>query len=593
MKLFKISFILIVLFTSVINAQTTIKVMQYNLLYYGKDVYDCTSQNNGMDHKNEQLQVILNYVQPDILCVNEMDASTSDVNYLMNNVLNINGESHWQHANVSGSYTINMIYYRSDKVSLVSQQYINGDPRQTDVYNLKSVEDNSIDLTLFVGHLKAGNTDPDGDDRAYSTQNVMNYINDHGAGNYLMMGDLNVYSSSEQCFQNLISPSNINYAFNDPVNRLGSWSSNYSFADVHTQATHTSGDCFVSGGMDDRFDFILISNDIKNGSNGISYIANSYETIGQDGNHYNDALTDGTNNSAPSEVITALYEMSDHLPVALELSFQTANAPVTIFNKTFEDQDLNSGGWHAYSVSDDERVWEIPSDLYGHNGTYMAKMTGWDYTNNVAINNEDWLISPSVDLNSTHDEVLTFWTAGKYNGPDLQALYSVDYSGFGDPNNATWMALSNYNLSTDYDYIWEESNNIDVSEIEGTNITFAFKYTSTSADGARTWQIDDILLEGLDGSSSVHEIYQSMQSWTAYPNPFSDKILLKNDANENLTLMSIVLVNMQGRVIYNETGKLIQKKNYEIDLTGINIPSGLYLIKISDGTNQKVIKIIK
>jgi len=72
--------------------------------------------------------------------------------------------------------------------------------------------------------------------------------------------------------------------------------------------------------MDDRFDFILQSEFIKNGTDHIHYINGSYQAIGNDGNHRNYAINYGTNNSAPSEIIDALYDMSDHLPVVMDLN---------------------------------------------------------------------------------------------------------------------------------------------------------------------------------------------------------------------------------------------------------------------------------
>jgi hypothetical protein len=104
------------------------------------------------------------------------------------------------------------------------------------------------------------------------------------------------------------------------VNKIGDWNSNYVYCDYHTQSTHsTSTGCFSTGGMDDRFDFILESEYIKNGTDHFQYFNGSYKPIGQDGNHLNKAINYGTNNSAPDSIIDALYNMSDHLPVVMNL----------------------------------------------------------------------------------------------------------------------------------------------------------------------------------------------------------------------------------------------------------------------------------
>ena len=78
--------------------------------------------------------------------------------------------------------------------------------------------------------------------------------------------------------------------------------------------------------MDDRFDFIFFNNDLLSGAKGLTYIANSYKAVGNDGNHYNKSINAApTNTAAPANVIDALYYMSDHLPIVLK-----ATIPVNV-----------------------------------------------------------------------------------------------------------------------------------------------------------------------------------------------------------------------------------------------------------------------
>ncbi|RLD51660.1 MAG: hypothetical protein DRJ05_18190, partial [Bacteroidetes bacterium] len=105
-----------------------------------------------------------------------------------------------------------------------------------------------------------------------------------------------------------------------PLDKMGSWHNNSYYQNIHTQSTHTSSGCPSSGGMDDRFDFILVSDEIMDGANHAKYIEDSYEAVGQDGQHYNQSLVSSpTNTSVPTDVLNALYEMSDHLPITLNL----------------------------------------------------------------------------------------------------------------------------------------------------------------------------------------------------------------------------------------------------------------------------------
>ncbi|HOY30338.1 MAG TPA: T9SS type A sorting domain-containing protein [Bacteroidales bacterium] len=324
--------------------QDTIRIMQYNLMYYGQTTTYCTVANNPMATKDVSLKKIVRYVKPDIFTANEIAPNTSTHQHILDNILNINGITHFRKGsitNLSGSDLSNGMFYNSDKLALLSQKNIMTSVRDINIYNfyykannLASTNDTAY-LTCIVMHLKAGSYPADETERAVQTNKLMTYLNSlNKKANYLLMGDFNVYSSDEACFQNIINHSNANIRFYDPVNMVGSWSGNYVYCDVHSQSTHSSSSgCFSTGGLDDRFDFILQSEYIKNGTQHFQYLSGSYKTIGQDGNHFNDAVTDGINNSAPDSIIDALYQMSDHLPVVMNLKV----------NQTVGSDELQAG----------------------------------------------------------------------------------------------------------------------------------------------------------------------------------------------------------------------------------------------------------
>jgi hypothetical protein len=134
------------------------------------------------------------------------------------------------------------------------------------------------------------------------------------------MGDYNIKSSSEQAYQVMLNHTNTKIRMNDPINVSGVWSNNAEMASYHTQSTRTgTQSCFVSGGLDDRYDFILASTTIMNGTEGFRYIDGSYEALGQDGNRFNQSLTNPSNFSLPQEIIDAMYNFSDHLPVKMDM----------------------------------------------------------------------------------------------------------------------------------------------------------------------------------------------------------------------------------------------------------------------------------
>lgn len=308
-------------------SQDTLRIMQYNLMMFGNNFSSCNQTTNSYITKTDNLRTIVGYVKPDIICVNEVNESSLYHDYILTHALNVDGINYWERGNppnYSNSDIINEIFYNTDKLSLESSVAIETNVRDIDIFKLKYFLDGQPDyaeINCVVAHFKAGSDPEDEDERANETIKLMNYLHNAGAtGNYTASGDFNVYTASEQSFQNLLFYSNQEVRFYDPIDQVGSWNNNSYYADVHTQSTHTSGDCFSSGGLDDRFDFILVSDELLNGSNFMKYLNGSYHAVGQDGLHFNSSLNSSPQNtSVPEDVLQALYDMSDHLPVVIEM----------------------------------------------------------------------------------------------------------------------------------------------------------------------------------------------------------------------------------------------------------------------------------
>lgn len=320
-------FILIGFYSLTAWSQDTLRVMHYNLLNFGNNTGYCNQTNNNYQDKTGYLKTIVAYVKPDILTVNEISNSTLYHEYILNNALNVDGISYYQKGNppnFSNSYIINQIFYNSEKLTLSSSTSISTNYRDIDIFRMQftySGQQNPATLNCVVAHLKAGSDYEDEVERASETNKLMNYLdNSNATGNYIFSGDFNLYTSSEQAFKNLLFYSNEDIRFYDPVNEIGAWNNNPYFADVHTQSTHTSSNCFSGGGMDDRFDFILASDEVLNGTDKMKYIANTYKALGQDGQHFNKSLVSSPENTlVPEDVLYALYGLSDHLPVVMEM----------------------------------------------------------------------------------------------------------------------------------------------------------------------------------------------------------------------------------------------------------------------------------
>ena len=314
--------------------------MHYNLLYYGVNNSWCNQTNNNIQLKNASLRTIIDYVQPDIFTVNEISSSVAYHDMILDSVFNINGVTKYQRGvltNYSSTSIVNQLYYDSEKFAIANQYALVGGDRDINVYKMyyKSPElgwsTDTVFITFIVAHLASGSYSQDIQDRDDEVAIVMNHMGTlPSPNNYVFQGDFNFYTSSEGGFQRIINNSNANIRFFDPPNKVGAWSDNSTYAEYHTQSTHTTGDCFIGGGLDDRFDFIMTSLPIIMDSYKVKYVPNSYTTPGQDGQRLNQSLIDSpTNTSAPGEVIQALYNMSDHLPVYLDLRIDQIPANIT------------------------------------------------------------------------------------------------------------------------------------------------------------------------------------------------------------------------------------------------------------------------
>jgi type IX secretion system substrate protein len=320
----------ITFFVCKLSAQDTLTMLQYNLLHYGNYTDYCTPSNNNVSTKDGYIRTIINYVKPDVFCVNEISDSEVIHKHMLDSILNVNGIDYYRKADfiqVADSYIANMMYYNSEKLALQSHTIAQSYIRDIDVYKLY-YRSNDLDqgdtahLICVVSHLKSSGGDQNENKRRVMVNNAMNYLNEYdNNANYMFMGDFNVYESDEPAYQLLINNPNSEILFLDPLNSPGDWHNNYTYRNIHTQSTHSDQNgCASYGGMDDRFDFILLSDNIMYGHKDVRYIDGSYEAIGQDGLHFNKSINDEPlNQSAPAEVIDALYGNSDHLPIQIKV----------------------------------------------------------------------------------------------------------------------------------------------------------------------------------------------------------------------------------------------------------------------------------
>jgi len=240
----------------------------------------------------------------------------------------------------------------------------------------------------------------------------------------------------------------------------------------------------------------------------------------------------------------------------------TVSNNLTIAN--FEGFDSDLGAWTGYSVSGDQ-VWGW--DNYGLPAG-CSKMTGFEGGPNP---NEDWLISPSLDLSNYSEVLFSFDHARNYDTNDgLSVLVSTDYDGTSDPStNGTWADLTPmFTFPEEGTWDFSSAGLADVTMYNGASTYFAFKYISTAED-CSTWEVDNALVYGTLGVG-VPEIEEVIIQ--VYPNPAADRLSVNCENQGNIKIISIA-------------GKLMMQSSALKGVNNLNVQHlnpGLYMLQFTD-----------
>lgn len=152
-----------------------------------------------------------------------------------------------------------------------------------------------------------------------------------------------------------------------------------------------------------------------------------------------------------------------------------------------EDFGSNITGFNAFSVTG-AAVWEHDSFDNG-----CAKISGYQKGEN-----EDWLVSPAIDLSDVSGAKLEIREAlnFKTSYDDVQVLISSDYDGTSSPDqNGTWNAVPSFSRPAGNNWNFQSSGDIDISDYDGESTVYiAFKYICSSSNAA-TWEIGKVTVK--------------------------------------------------------------------------------------------------
>ena len=563
-------FILIIIITNFIYASNA-RIMTYNILNYQDD-------NNREDDYIE----IIDFVDPDILMIQEIISQTGFTNF-KSDVLDVVEPGAWTGAtftNQSAQQDI-ALFYKHDDFSFLSTTTINtaSSSGLRDVVEFVMIHDPSgIEFNIYGVHFKASSGASNASQRLNEATVLRNYLNGLSEGTpFLVVGDFNIYSNSsndEPAFDMLTGSSgNNNGRLFDPINRIGPWHNNSSYSDVHTQSPRTqSFGGGANGGMDDRFDWLFVCESILNQESDMHYIEESYWAVGNDGNHFNDAINDGNNASVSDAIADALHNASDHLPVYMDIWFddlfyndlgivisEIMPNPSSVsdsYGEWFEihnttDSIINIHGWAIRDTDNDYHTIENESSSILINpGQFFVMAINSDMNLNGGL--QSHYEYNNLYFSNSEDAIILLDTSGAI-------IDEVHYTGGWPFQSGASMELHDFSLDNNESDNWSEANLYYGDGDLGS--------PGTNYDGTSVYNIDD------------SQIPSAILLSHPYPNPFNP--LTTIDIVINVKQYCIInMVNINGKIVDVIYQGEILPGNHQFKWNANDQSSGIYFINL-------------
>jgi hypothetical protein len=234
---------------------------------------------------------------------------------------------------------MSVLFYNKQKLSFVKTVTLVAYITDFDLYKLYyndpniAITHDTTYLYVLVNHTQSGSASATRDMQVTQEMSSLRTMFAYFP-NLINMGDFNTRNSYEAGYQNIITSADSTTKMSDPTfypdktekypaeweDNAGAYASNLT---TTTRASATiPNNCGTGGGAKSWYDHIFISPWLIKGSNYMTYIPNSYKTVGNDGHRIGvdiNSATPQVNTSAPAAVINALYQFSDKYPITINL----------------------------------------------------------------------------------------------------------------------------------------------------------------------------------------------------------------------------------------------------------------------------------
>lgn len=258
-------------------------------------------------------------------------------------------------------------------------------------------------------------------------------------------------------------------------------------------------------------------------------------------------------------------------PVKLELF--TEKQPDILYSADFETSLLP---FSQVSITG-EQEWKKAT----YNNNSYAYMNGYASGNKE---NEDWLITPALNLDTATNVKVSFKTAKNYTGPAIKVMISSNFNGTftaAGITGATWTDITSSFEFSSGSYNWKASGEYALSAYSG-KVYIAFVYTSTT-EGAAGWEVDDFLVTGYVKSTGIDQ--PATAGLKLYPVPARNELIIDNALNVSRT----EVYDLAGRLRLSSanTGES------RIRLAVGHLSPGIYLVRFATNEGPKVEKFVK
>jgi len=172
-------------------------------------------------------------------------------------------------------------------------------------------------------------------------------------------------------------------------------------------------------------------------------------------------------------------------------SFTTRSA--NEFRYDFNDCSLQPfSGWTAYTLSGDS-VWNC--SVFGNGGTNGLQINGY-VSGSGAAENDDWLISPAMDISKFNFVSMTMDMRTKFEGPQPQIYVAMNQPAMPLPGSMAWVPLNAFLPKVNSDS-WTTIPVIDLSAYKSSSTFIAIRYVSSPTTGASRLTVDNIFISSV------------------------------------------------------------------------------------------------